>query len=147
MKAALAEHLRTLGYDIEDLGPLELVSTDDYPDYVTPLANRVAAEENVVGIILAGSGEGEAMCANRVSGVRAAVFYGPMKGVETLDIEGGKSEDGFDIVRLARKHNNANVLSVGSRFVAGSEVDKAVRIFLETSFSEDPRHGRRLGKF
>jgi ribose 5-phosphate isomerase B len=85
------------------------------------------------------------MCANRVKGVRCAVFYGEMKGTDALDAEGGHSEDGFDIVRLARKHNNANILSIGARFVSPADADKAVRIFLETPFdTESPRHERTI---
>lgn len=147
LKAALIEHVRTLGYEAEDLGPFTLDPEDDYPDYVTPLAQKVASDREARGICLAGSGQGEAMCANRVSGIRAAVFYGPGRAPAPLDIDGGYSEDGFDVVRLARKHNNANILSIGSRFVSGTEADMAVRIFLETPFSDAPRHARRLAKF
>lgn len=147
LKAALAAHLPVLGHDVIDLGPAELDPEDDYPDYVTPLARRIAEESGALGIILAGSGEGEAMCANRVLGVRCAVFYGKEAALETLDVEGGHSQDGFDVVRLARKHNNANILSIGARFVSPEDADTAVRIFLDTPFSESERHARRLGKF
>src|SRR3989344_3178063 len=147
LKNALIEHVRTLGYDIEDLGASSLDLGDDYPDFMTPLAKRVAAEQDARGIIVGGSGQGEAMCVNRVPGVRAAVFYGPRRVTAALDIEGGHSEDGYDCVRLPRRHNDANVLSVGARFVSGDDADKAVRIFLETPFSGSPRHARRLAKF
>ncbi|OGG41166.1 hypothetical protein A2118_02405 [Candidatus Kaiserbacteria bacterium GWA2_50_9] len=147
LKNALIEHVRTRGYDVEDLGALSLDPDDDYPDYMTPLAERVAAEPDTCGIIVGGSGQGEAMCANRVRGVRAAVFYGEMKVTAALEIEGGHSEDGYDAVRLPRRHNDANILSIGARFVSGEEADKAVRIFLDTPFSGSPRHARRLAKF
>lgn len=147
LKQALIEHVRTLGYEIEDIGAYALDPEDDYPDFMTPLAKRVADEVGARGIIVGGSGQGEAMCANRVSGVRAAVFYGPQRVTAALEIEGGHSEDGFDAVRLPRKHNDANVLSIGARFVSGDEADEAVRIFLETPFSGSPRHVRRLAKF
>jgi ribose 5-phosphate isomerase B len=147
LKNALIEHLRTLGYGIEDFGNHASDPADDYPDFVTPLARAVAEEENARGIIVGGSGQGEAMCANRVSGVRAAVFYGPMRVTAALEIEGGRSLDGFDLVRLARRHNNANVLSIGARFVSGEEAEEAVHIFLDTLFSDSPRHARRLAKF
>ncbi len=146
LKNALVAHVRTLGYEVEDLGAFALDPKDDYPDFITPCARRVA-EENVRGIIIGGSGQGEAMAANRVPGVRAAVFYGPMRVTVALDIEGGRSEDGYDAVRLPRRHNDANVLSIGARFVSGEEADKAVRIFLETPFSGTERHTRRLAKF
>src|SRR3989344_1409041 len=107
LKNALLEQVRMSGYEVEDMGALDLVSEDDYPDLITPLARRVASEPGARGIIVGGSGQGEAMCANRVLGVRAAVFYGEMKVTEALEIEGGHSEDGFDVVRLARKQNDA----------------------------------------
>lgn len=147
LKHALIEHVQALGYEVEDIGAFSLDREDDYPEYVTACAERVARDEQSLGIIIGGSGQGEAMCANRVSGARAAVFYGPMRVTESLDIEGGRSEDGYDLVRLARRHNNANMLSIGARFVSGKEAAEAVRIFLETPFSQSPRHIRRLAKF
>ncbi len=147
LKEALIEHIRTLGYDLEDMGPFSYNQDDDYPDFMTPLAQRVASSPEVRGIIVGGSGQGEAMCADRVSGVRAAVFYGPMRVVSSLNIEGDRSEDGYDVVRLPRLHNDANVLSIGARFVSVEQANEAARIFLETPFSEAPRHIRRLAKF
>lgn len=147
LKQALIEHLRTLGYTVEDFGARDLDPEDDYPDFVTPCAEKVAAESQSIGIIIGGSGQGEAMCANRVPGARAAVFYGPMRVTELLEIEGGRSEDGYDLVRLARRHNDANILSIGARFVSGDEAVEAVRLFLTTTFSGAPRHARRIAKF
>ncbi|MHB1162909.1 MAG: RpiB/LacA/LacB family sugar-phosphate isomerase [Minisyncoccota bacterium] len=152
LKNALVAHTRTLGYDVEDMGALTLNPDDDYPDFVTPCATRVAeenarGESTACGIVIGGSGQGEAMAANRVPGVRAAIFYGPMPVTKSLDIDGGHSEDGYDLVRLSRRHNDANVLSIGARFVSGEAADEAVRIFLETPFSGSPRHVRRLTKF
>ncbi len=152
LKHALAVHLRTSGYKVEDVGAHALNPEDDYPDFMTPCARKVAEEnarvaDSARGIVIGGSGQGEAMCANRVPGIRAAVFYGPMRVTAALDIEGGRSEDGYDAVRLPRRHNNANILSIGARFVSGDEASKAVRIFLETPFSNSPRHARRLAKF
>ncbi len=147
LKNALVEHVRTLGYEVEDMGASTLDAADDYPDFITPCAERVAAERGTFGILIGGSGQGEAMAANRVAGVRAAVFYGPMQVTAALDVEGDHSEDGYDAVRLPRRHNNANVLSIGARFVSGDEADEAVRVFLETPFSGDERHRRRLAKF
>ena len=147
LKSALLEHLPMLGHDVEDMGPLTLEPEDDYPDYVTPLALKIVSEPEAIGIVLAGSGQGEAMCANRIHGARAAVFYGKLP-VGALDAEGGHSADGYDIVRLARKHNNANILSLGARFVSPEEADEAVRIFLSTAFdTTTERHARRLNKF
>jgi ribose 5-phosphate isomerase B len=147
LKHALLEYVRVSGYEAEDMGAPILDPDDDYPDFVMPCAARVAQEPDAFGIITSGSGQGEAMCANRILGARAAVFYGEMRVTHALDVEGGRSEDGFDIVRLARRHNNANILSIGARFVSGKEAVEAVRIFLSTGFSDAPRHARRLAKF
>jgi len=147
LKTALMEQLPLLGHEVEDCGAYELNPDDDYPDFVTPLAQKVAADPGTFGIIAGGSGQGEAMCANRIPGVRAAVFYGPMPAHEALDREGGFSQDGYDAVRLSRRHNNANVLSLGARFVSPAQADEAVRTFLSTEYTGDERHVRRLAKY
>jgi ribose 5-phosphate isomerase B len=147
LKSMLFEHLQLLGHEVEDMGPAELDPEDDYPDFVTPLAHVVAQNPDTYGIICAGSGQGEAMCANRVPGIRAAVYYGKMEASSALDSEGAHSEDGYDAIRLPRKHNNANVLSIGARFVSPMDAEEAVRVFLSTEFSTDERHARRLAKF
>ena len=131
LKNVLIAHVRALGYEVEDLGANTLDPQDDYPDYVTPCAERVAAEPDARGIIIGGSGEGEAMAANRIKGVRAALYYG------------GSQE----IVTLAREHNNANIISFGARFVIADEAKRATELFLKTPFSGDERHVRRLAKF
>ncbi len=146
LKHSLAERLRALGYEAEDLGAHALDAQDDYPDFITPCAKKVA-EEGAFGIIIGGSGQGEAMAANRVAGCRAAVFYGSSHAVGALSEEGDRPEDGYDIVRLARRHNDANILSLGARFVSEEDAERAARIFLETPFSGDARHERRLAKF
>lgn len=147
LKNALLEQLQLQGHEVEDLGASELDPDDDYPDYVRSLTEIVLATPESFGIVCAGSGQGEAMAANRIAGIRAAVFYGPLQAKEALDREGGHSENGYDIVRLARRHNNANILSIGARFVSPSEADEAVRTFLSTEFDEQERHARRLAKF
>ena len=151
LKNALVAHAQTLGYEAEDMGAHALDEDDDYPDFITPLAERVAREDvpehPARGIIIGGSGQGEAMSANRVRGARAAVFYGPARVTAALEIEGGQSEDALDSIRLARRHNDASILSIGARFVSGSEALDAVRLFLETPFSGAERHRRRLAKF
>jgi ribose 5-phosphate isomerase B len=147
LKEALLERVRALGHDVEDLGPFTYSPEDDYPDFMTPLAKLVASSPETRGIIIGGSGQAEAMCANRVLGIRAALFYGPMRVTSVLNIEGDPSEDGYDIIRLARLHNDANILSMGARFVSQEEANEAVRIFLETPFSGTARHSRRIAKF
>lgn len=147
LKNVLSEQLALQGHEVEDCGAYELNPDDDYPDFVTPLAKKVADDAGSFGIIAGGSGQGEAMCANRVHGIRAAVFYGPMPAYEALDREGGHSQDGYDAVRLSRRHNDANVLSLGARFVSPAQADEAVRTFLSTEYTQDERHVRRLAKF
>ena len=147
LKEALKEHLALSGYAVEDCGAFEHDPEDDYPDFITPLAHKVAGTPGAFGIAIGGSGQGEAMAANRVPGVRAAVFYGPMQAKEALDREGGFSEDGYDPVRLSRRHNDANVLSLGARFVSVLEASEALRIFLATEYTADPRHVRRIAKY
>jgi ribose 5-phosphate isomerase B len=130
MKNKIVEYVTSLGYTVEDMGALVYDSQDDYPDFIAPLAEKVALDADSRGIIFGGSGQGEAIVANRVSGIRAVVYYGG-----TLDIP-----------RLAREHNNANILSVGARFVSLEEIQQVVQIFLETEFTEEERHVRRITK-
>jgi len=131
LKEKLKEYVSGLGHEIRDFGAHEYDGEDDYPDFIKPCAEAVAKDSASLGIILGGSGQGEAMCANHVVGVRAGVYTGG-------DLE---------IVKLLREHNNANILSLGARFIAEDEAQKAVQIFLETPFSNHPRHARRLAKF
>lgn len=131
LKEKLKVYLKELGHThIEDMGAFELEKEDDYPDFVKPVAQAVADDNEAMGIVLGGSGQGEAMCANRVPGARTALYYG----------------GNMDIVRISRMHNNANILSIGSRFVSEDEAKIAVKAFLETKFSEDERHIRRISK-
>lgn len=130
LKAVLMEHLTVRGVEVEDLGPHTFDPADDYPDYIIPLAKRVSGEAGSRGIAIGGSGEGEAMAANRVKGARAAVYHGgPM-----------------DAIRLSREHNDANMLSLGARLMTADEAWEAVVLWLETPFSGDERHARRIGK-
>ena len=119
---------------VEDLGAHSFDQDDDYPDFILPVAQAVKTDtknqEKVCGIVLGGSGQGEALAANRVEGVRAAVYYGH-------DIE---------IVRLSRLHNDANVLSLGARFLSEEQAKEAAKVFLDTEFSHDERHKRRIAK-
>ncbi len=147
LKSELVSYVRMLGYEVEDMGAHELVPDDDYPDMITPAAERVAATPDTLGIVIGGSGQGEAMAANRVKGARCALFYGQAKAVGAIDAEGAPALDGYDIVRLAREHNDANVLSLAARFVDLETAKDAVRIFIETPFSGLERHARRIGKF
>ena len=129
LKNTIKEFLLGGGYDITDHGAHEYDALDDYPDFIFPCARAVAADPSSRGIILGGSGQGEAMAANRIKGVRAAVFY---NGPE-------------EIIKLSREHNNANILSLGARFMSEEEIYKIIELWFEEPF-EGGRHERRIAK-
>ncbi len=130
LKEKLKEYIKELGYELEDKGAFSLVPTDDYPDYIIPVAEAVAENSESLGIILGGSGEGEQISANKVDGIRAIEYYG----------------GNLEIVKLGREHNNANILSLGARFINEEEAKNAVKIFLVTPFSNEERHIHRIEK-
>jgi len=146
LKEKLKVYLSELNYEVEDKGAFKYDANDDYPDFIKPVAEAVAQDSESRGIILGGSGQGEAMCANRVPGARAVLFYGEAIAKEAIDIEGKKSTDSFEIVKLARLHNNANILSFGVRFLSFDEIKFATELFLATKFTEEERHKRRIKK-
>jgi ribose 5-phosphate isomerase B len=146
LKNSLLERAHSLGYEVEDMGAFEFDEEDDYPDIIMPCAERVVIEPDAFAVVLGKSGQGEMMCANRILGVRAALFYGK-QNINTAQEEGGYSEDGFDIIRLVRKHNDANVLSIAADFVTEEDAARAMTVFLETPFSGAARHMRRISKF
>jgi len=130
----LKEKIKTFlvgkGHEVKDFGAFSFDPDDDYPDFIRPVAESVALDKESRGIILGGSGQGEAMAANRVSGIRATVYYG------------GSEE----IIKLSREHNDANILSLGARFVTEDEVMGIVTLWLSLPFSGDERHQRRIKK-
>ena len=129
LKEKVKLYLSDLNYEVIDHGAYEYDALDDYPDFIFPCANAVSNDPESKGIILGGSGQGEAMAANRVKGVRAAVFYnGP-----------------DEIIKLSRQHNNANILSLGARFMSEEEMYKIIDLWLSTDF-ESGRHQRRIEK-
>ena len=130
IKEKVKSWLLSWGHEVEDLGAHSLNPDDDYPDFVTPVAREVSQNKESSGVILGKTGEGEAVCANRVKGVRAVVYYG----------------GNLDLLRLTREHNNANVLSLAGGFLQAEEAEEAVRVWLETPFSNEERHVRRLNK-
>lgn len=141
LKQVLVPYITALGYDVEDCGAFTLEPTDDYPDIITPCAQRVANEKGSIGIIIGASGQGEAMCANRESGIRAVVYYGPTTTTQ-VDADGHT----LSLLQSARAHNDANILSLGARFLNEAQAKEAVDVFLTTSASEEPRHVRRREK-
>ncbi len=130
LKNEIVSYLIELGHDIDDKGPSQYHSEDDYPDLIVPVAEEVSKRADLKAIIIGGSGQGEAIVANRFKGVRAVVYC-------TVNL---------NIIKLSREHNDANVLSLGARFLSLEEAKEAVRLWLETEFSGDERHLRRLKK-
>ena len=140
LKNKLVAYLRTEGHTVEDIGADKLVADDDYPAILAPVGMRIATDpEKYIGIVIGGSGTGEAIVCNRFPGVRAAVYYGGGYNDE-------RSWSSLDIVKLSREHNDANVLSLGARFVTEEEAMAASRLFLSTSFSGEDRHSRRIAE-
>ena len=148
MKKELIPFINNLDFrhEVEDLGPFNFDKADDYPDFMAPLAKKIQAEKQSIGIIIGGSGEGEAMVVNRFKGVRATVFYGEHTPVQYVDMTMRPSKDPYEIVRLGRMHNDANIISIGARFATSAEAKMAVQLFIETKFSGDERHVRRINK-
>lgn len=129
MKNALVMYVKSIGFEVEDLGPKEFNPDDDYPLEIEKVGLEVFKNPNgAKGIILGGSGEGEAIVANRFPNVRAVVYYGGTR----------------EVVRLSREHNDANILSIGARFVKLEDIVEVVKLWLQTPFSGDKRHIRRL---
>ena len=124
----LKEHLKTvLGDDAVDCGALTYDADDDYPSFCIDAATRAVAEGGYA-VVSGGSGNGEQIAANKVPGARAALCWST------------------EIARLAREHNDANVCSLGARFLTNDEAVEIVRVFVETRFSGDERHVRRIGQ-
>ena len=131
LKVHLAAYVEGLGFTVIDKGPFSKDNSDDYPDFTRLVAEEILkSPDNSRGIILGGSGQGEAMVVNRFKGIRAAVYYGGP----------------LNIIRLSREHNDANILSLGSRFLDESEAEAAAKLWLETTFSGEERHKRRIAK-
>lgn len=142
----LQTFLQEIGHECVWYGPQSFDPNDDYPDFMFPAARAVANGECERAVIMGGSGQGEAMAANRIPGVRCALFYGPVLAKAAVDAQGNTSDDPYEIVRLSRTHNDANVLSLSSRFLTTDEMRQAVQIWLDTPFSGDERHARRISK-
>lgn len=132
LSAHLVQHLTAQGYEMVDHGPQEYDALDDYPGFCLKAAEAVAAERaqghDSLGIVLGGSGNGEQIAANKVRGIRAALAWS------------------LDTARLAREHNDANVVGLGGRQHSLEEATAIVEAFLSAAWSEDKRHTRRIGK-
>ena len=127
-KAKIIDHLQGQGHEVKDHGPFEYDALDDYPVFCIPAAEATASDPGSFGIVLGGSGNGEQIAANKVKGVRAALVW----SIETA--------------KLAREHNNANVISIGGRMHPEKFCLELVDTFLATPFTGDERHVRRIGQ-
>ena len=110
LKKSIIGFLKAANFDIEDLGPTEYIADDDYPIYIDRVAKMIFDNPEDRGIILGGSGQGEAIAANRFKNVRAALYYG----------------GNLEIIKLSREHNDSNILSLGARFVSEQDAHQAV---------------------
>lgn len=128
LKEEVKFYLKQEGYEVEDCGAYRIDSTDDYPDFVAVAAKKVAENPRSFGIVFGKSGAGEAIVANKIKGVRAVLAVNE------------------ENVRLSREHNDANVLSLGSIFYSSETAKNLVKLFLETPFSNEERHNRRINK-
>lgn len=128
LKVALAARLATDGYEVVDVGPDRYDPDDDYPGYCLHTGARVVADPGSLGVVIGGSGNGEQIAANKIPGVRAALAW----SVETA--------------RLAREHNDANVVGIGARQHPLAEATEIVTSFLTTGFSGGARHARRIAQ-
>jgi ribose 5-phosphate isomerase B len=126
LKSSVIEHLKGLGHEPVDCGALTYNADDDYPAPCIAAASRTVADAGSVGVVIGGSGNGEQISANKVAGVRAALVWNE------------------ETARLAREHNDANVVAIGARNHTEDDARRFVEIFLATPFSQDPRHVRRI---
>ena len=146
LKNRVKEFLEKEGYDVEDCGAYDYHKEDDYPDWIGKAAQKVSENPSDRGIIFGGSGEGESMVANKFHNVRCALFYSPALPTHAIDAEGDKSTDPFEILKLTRMHNGANMLSIGFRFIKEEDVFKAIKVWLDTPDPTEERHLRRIEK-
>ena len=126
LKTHLVKHLTDAGHDVVDVGPAVYDAEDDYPPFCIEAARRVVADEGSLGIVIGGSGNGEQIAANKVPGARAALAY----SVETA--------------KLAREHNDAQLIGIGGRMHSTEDAVAIVEAFLATPFSGQERHARRI---
>jgi len=126
LKSVLVSWLSSAGHEPVDCGPASYHGEDDYPPYVMRAAAAVAGDPGSLGIVIGGSGNGEQIAANKITGIRAALAW----STETA--------------QLARLHNDANVLSLGARMHPVADAIEFTRVFIETPFSGESRHQRRI---
>ncbi|MCK9352328.1 MAG: RpiB/LacA/LacB family sugar-phosphate isomerase [Candidatus Paceibacterota bacterium] len=140
LKEKLVPFLLAMGHEVADKGSFEFDENDDYPDMIAEAAREVSAANSadVRAIILGGSGQGEAIVANKFPNVRAVVFNGQYEPKDGSEVP--------DEIFLTRSHNDSNILSLGARFISEETAKRAVREWLDTPFSGEERHVRRIKK-
>ena len=126
LKNRLVTQLEKKGHEVTDHGAHEYDALDDYPPFCTDVGEAVVAQPGSLGIVIGGSGNGEQIAANKVAGVRAALVWNE------------------ETARLAREHNDANVISVGARQHSEEELEALIDVFLAEPFSGEERHQRRI---
>ncbi|MBW9206552.1 ribose-5-phosphate isomerase [Mumia sp. zg.B53] len=126
LKNHLVDHLSRQGHDVVDHGPSTYDAEDDYPPFCLATGEAVVDDQGSLGVVIGGSGNGEQIAANKVDGIRAALAWSP------------------ETARLARQHNNANVVAVGARMHSTEDAVALVETFLATPFSGEERHARRV---
>lgn len=127
-KERLKTFLQEKGYEVEDCGAFSFDKNDDYPDFISVAAKKVSENKNSFGIVLGKSGAGECIVANKIKGIRSFLAVSDKN------------------VRLAREHNDANILSLGSEIVSEDKAKELVELFLNTPFLNEERHVRRIEK-
>lgn len=139
LKEKLIPFLSELGYEVTDKGTFEYNEEDDYPDFIIPVAHEVSLHPNEVrGIVLGGSGQGEGMAANKFNNVRATVYYGQGRCIVPEEQE--------SIIKISRADNDANVLALGARFITEEEMKEAVKEWLDMPFKCSEKYQRRITK-
>jgi len=128
LKENIKSYLIESGYEVEDCGAFSFDKNDDYPDFIAKAAIGVSKNPTSKGIVFGKSGAGECIVANKINGIRAVLGFNK------------------ENVKLARLHNDANILSLGSAFVENELAEELVKLFLETPFSGEERHRRRIDK-
>jgi ribose 5-phosphate isomerase B len=147
LKENIKSFLLEKKYEIEDCGAFKLDRNDDYPDFISKASEKVSnGPENSRGIIVGGSGQGEMILANKFKNVRCVLFYSLAVPASAIDAAGAQSNDPYEIIKLTRIHNNANIISLGARFIKPEEAINAISLWLETPFSNEDRHVRRINK-
>ncbi len=128
LKEYVKNELKNGGYDVEDCGAFQFDPHDDYPDLIKIAAQKVGENPGSFGVVFGKSGTGEAIVANKINGVRAVIAFNE------------------ENVRLSREHNDANVISIGSQFVTNEQAVMFIKLFINTAFTNEERHVRRIDK-